>query len=101
MNIVVIAIKMFLDSLNIKGSVAINRMIFYLCKIGEQGLDGAPGLPGPQGENYEVSMKIFSFVFKSSEVVWSFVNQTLPSRMRFSGNIFIFDETMCKKFDQH
>lgn len=27
---------------------------FKLC-VGEQGLDGVPGLPGPQGENYEVS----------------------------------------------
>jgi hypothetical protein len=31
-----------------------------LCFTGEQGLDGAPGLPGPQGENYEVSLARFS-----------------------------------------
>lgn len=32
----------------------------FRLKTGEQGLDGAPGLPGPQGENYEVSVYLLT-----------------------------------------
>lgn len=35
--------------------------LLHVFNVGEQGIDGAPGLPGPQGENYEVRLFIPSF----------------------------------------